>query len=82
MARQPLRQPSTGERLAFLEAQMGTMTDQHSAMLKKLDELTDVMEKDRALLTRYKGFAGGAMFVVSALFMALSLFKEWIIKHI
>jgi hypothetical protein len=40
------------------------------------------MDDERVLLTRYKGFAGGAMFVFSALFMALSLFKEWILKHL
>ena len=70
------------ERLVAVETKVEMLANQHGMLLKELQSLNCKMDDERVLLTRYKGFAGGAMFVFSALFMALSLFKEWILKHL
>lgn len=63
------------ERTAVLETKVSALEDNHAEMLKIMHEIRDEM-------TRYKGFLGGVAFLVSCLGVAMTVFKEWIIKHI
>jgi uncharacterized membrane protein YjjP (DUF1212 family) len=63
------------ERIAIVETKVENLEDQHKELLKLLHEIKDEM-------TRYKGFLGGVAFLVSCLVVAVSIFKEWILKHI
>lgn len=63
------------ERTAVLETKVTALEDNHAEMLKIMHEIRDEM-------TRYKGFLGGIAFLISALGVALTVFKEWIIKHL
>lgn len=63
------------ERTAVLETKVTALEDNHAEMLKIMHEIKDEM-------TRYKGFLGGIAFLISALGVALTVFKEWIIKHL
>lgn len=63
------------ERTAVLETKVSALEDNHAEMLKIMHEIRDEM-------TRYKGFLGGIAFLVSCLVVAISMFKEWIIKHL
>jgi hypothetical protein len=63
------------ERIAVVETKVSSLEDNHAEMLKIMHEIRDEM-------TRYKGFLGGIAFLVSCLVVAVSMFKEWIIKHI
>jgi hypothetical protein len=66
---------SENERIAIVETKVSSLEDNHAEMLKIMHEIRDEM-------TRYKGFLGGIAFLVSCLVVAVSMFKEWIIKHI
>lgn len=55
------------ERIAVLEEQMVTAN-------RKLDLLDDIHKE----LTKYKGFIGGILFVVSAVWTLLLFAKDWV----
>lgn len=63
------------ERIAVLEAEVETLKDNHKEILRCMHEIKDEM-------TRYKGFLGGIAFIASGIGIFLTLFKEWIIKHL
>jgi hypothetical protein len=63
------------ERIAIVETKVDTLEDNHKELLRLMHEVKDEM-------TRYKGFLGGVAFLVSCLVVAVSIFKEWILKHI
>jgi hypothetical protein len=63
------------ERIAIVETKVDTLEDNHKELLRLMHEIKDEM-------TRYKGFLGGVAFLVSCLVIAVSIFKEWILKHI
>lgn len=63
------------ERIAVVETKVTALEDNHAEMLKIMHEIRDEM-------TRYKGFLGGIAFLISCLVVAMSMFKEWIIKHL
>lgn len=62
------------ERIAVLESEVRSMKEHQDEILKCMHSIRDEM-------TKYKGFIGGIAFVVSCLGVALTVFKEWIIKH-
>lgn len=63
------------ERLAVLETKVDDLEDSNKELLKLLHEVKDEM-------TRYKGFLGGVAFIASGVGIFLTLFKDWIIKHL
>jgi len=63
------------ERTAVLEVKVQELQDNHDEMLKLMHEIKDEM-------TRYKGFLGGIAFIASGVGIFLTLFKDWIIKHL
>jgi hypothetical protein len=63
------------ERIAIVETKVDSLEDNHKELLRLMHEIKDEM-------TRYKGFLGGVAFLVSCLVVAVSIFKEWILKHI
>lgn len=63
------------ERLAILETKVDDLEDNNKELLKLLHEVKDEM-------TRYKGFLGGVAFIASGVGIFLTLFKDWIIKHL
>ena len=63
------------ERIAIVETKVDSLEDNHKELLRLMHEIKDEM-------TRYKGFLGGVAFLVSCLVIAVSIFKEWILKHI
>lgn len=63
------------ERIAIVETKVDSLEEKHKELLKLMHEIKDEM-------TRYKGFLGGIAFLVSCLVVAVSIFKEWILRHI
>ena len=63
------------ERLAIIETKVEDLEDNHKELLKLMHEVKDEM-------TRYKGFLGGVAFIASGIGIFLTLFKDWIIKHL
>jgi hypothetical protein len=63
------------ERLAVIETKVEDLEDNHAEMLKLMHEIKDEM-------TRYKGFLGGIAFIASGIGIFLTLFKDWILKHL
>ena len=63
-----------GERIAVLESQL-------AAIQADFDELKTGQQAILTELTRYKGAVGAATFIISCLFAALTLSKDWIIGH-
>ena len=63
------------ERMAVVETKVETLEDNHKELLKLMHEIKDEM-------TRYKGFLGGLAFIASGIGIFLTLFKDWIIKHL
>lgn len=63
------------ERLAIIETKVEDLEDNHKELLKLMHEIKDEM-------TRYKGFLGGLAFIASGIGIFLTLFKDWIIKHL
>lgn len=66
---------SENERIAIVETKVTSLEENHAEMLKIMHEIKDEM-------TRYKGFLGGVAFLVSCLGVAMTVFKEWIFKHL
>lgn len=63
------------ERLAVIETKVEDLEQNHAEMLKLMHEIKDEM-------TRYKGFLGGIAFIASGVGIFLTLFKDWIFKHL
>jgi hypothetical protein len=63
------------ERIAVLETKVNNLQDNHEEMLKLMHYIKDEM-------TRYKGFLGGIAFIASGIGIFLTLFKDWLIKHL
>ena len=63
------------ERIAILETKVVALQDNHEEMLKLMHEIKDEM-------TRYKGFLGGIAFIASGIGIFLTLFKDWLLKHL
>ena len=63
------------ERLAVIEAKVEDLEANHKELLKLMHEVKDEM-------TRYKGFLGGVAFIASGIGIFLTLFKDWILKHL
>lgn len=63
------------ERIAVLETKVNSLQDNHEEMLKIMHDIKDEM-------TRYKGFLGGIAFIASGIGIFLTLFKDWLIKHL
>jgi len=63
------------ERLAVIETKVEDLEDNHAELLKLMHEIKDEM-------TRYKGFLGGVAFIASGIGIFITLFKDWIIKHL
>jgi len=63
------------ERLAVIETKVEDLEENHAEMLRLMHDIKDEM-------TRYKGFLGGVAFIASGIGIFLTLFKDWILKHI
>lgn len=63
------------ERIAVLEAKVEQLNAEQEKVLAKLDEIYSEM-------TKYRGFLGGIAFIASGIGIFLTLFKDWIIKHL
>lgn len=63
------------ERIAVIETKVEDLEQNHKELLKLMHEVKDEM-------TRYKGFLGGVAFIASGVGIFLTLFKDWIIKHL
>jgi hypothetical protein len=63
------------ERLAVIENKVEDLEQKHKELLKLMHEVKDEM-------TRYKGFLGGVAFIASGIGIFLTLFKDWILKHL
>lgn len=63
------------ERIAILETKVNSLQDNHDEMLKIMHDIKDEM-------TRYKGFLGGIAFIASGIGIFLTLFKDWLLKHL
>lgn len=63
------------ERIAVLEAEVKALKEDQSEILICMHAIKDEM-------TRYKGFLGGVAFIASGVGIFLTLFKDWIIKHL
>lgn len=63
------------ERIAVLEAEV-------KALKEEQDKVLAVVQDIHSELIRYKGFLGGVAFIASGIGIFLTLFKDWIIKHL
>lgn len=63
------------ERIAVLENKVDDLQDNHEELLKLMHEIKDEM-------TKYKGFLGGIAFIASGIGIFLTLFKDWLLKHL
>lgn len=63
------------ERIAVLEAEVKSLKEDQNEILVCMHSIKDEM-------TRYKGFLGGVAFIASGIGIFLTLFKDWIIKHL
>ena len=63
------------ERIAILETRVNALQDNHDEMLKLMHDIKDEM-------TKYKGFLGGIAFIASGIGIFLTLFKDWLLKHL
>ena len=63
------------ERIAVLEAEVKGLKEDQQEILTYLHAIKDEM-------TRYKGFLGGVAFIASGIGIFLTLFKDWILKHL
>jgi len=63
------------ERIAVLEAEVKGLKEDQQEILICMHSIKDEM-------TRYKGFLGGVAFIASGVGIFLTLFKDWIIKHL
>lgn len=62
------------ERLAVVETELKQVKETNDRILERLAE----MQSD---LTRFKGFAGGMLFVASAIGAFLGVLKGWVLGH-
>jgi len=63
------------ERIAVLEAEVKGLKEDQQEILVCMHSIKDEM-------TRYKGFLGGVAFIASGIGIFLTLFKDWILKHL
>lgn len=63
------------ERIAKLELAAETQEKTNQIILEKLSSIQNE-------LLRYKGFLGGVAFLASSLWIAVTMFKDYIIQHI
>jgi hypothetical protein len=63
------------ERIAIIETKVEDLEANHKELLNLMHEIKDEM-------TRYKGFLGGVAFIASGIGIFLTLFKDWILKHL
>lgn len=63
------------ERIAVLEAEVRGLKEDQQEILLCMHAIKDEM-------TRYKGFLGGVAFIASGIGIFLTLFKDWILKHL
>lgn len=63
------------ERIAVLEAEVRSLKEDQQEILLCMHAIKDEM-------TRYKGFLGGVAFIASGIGIFLTLFKDWILKHL
>lgn len=63
------------ERIAVLEAEVRTLKEEQDKILVCVQEIHSEM-------IRYKGFLGGIAFIASGIGICLTLFKDWITKHL
>lgn len=63
------------ERIAVLEAEVRSLKEEQ-------DKILDCVQNIHSELVRYKGFLGGVAFIASGVGIFLTLFKDWLIKHI
>jgi hypothetical protein len=63
------------ERIAVIESKVNTLEDNHKELLRLMHEIKNEM-------TRYKGFLGGIAFITSGVVVFLTIFKDWLFKHI
>jgi len=63
------------ERIAVIETKVEDLEQNHKELLKLMHEVKDEM-------TRYKGFLGGVAFIASGVGIFLTVFKDWISKHL
>ena len=63
------------ERIAVLEAEVKELKADQQEILKCLHAIKDEM-------TRYKGFLGGIAFIASGIGIFLTVFKDWLLKHL
>jgi hypothetical protein len=63
------------ERIAIVETKVEDLEQNHKELLRLMHEVKDEM-------TRYKGFLGGVAFIASGIGIFLTLFKDWILKHL
>lgn len=62
------------ERLAILETKLDSVEEANHKILARIEE----MQSD---LTKFKGFAGGVLFVASAIGAFLGVLKNWLLGH-
>lgn len=63
------------ERIAVLEAEVRSLKEDQQEILICMHAIKDEM-------TRYKGFLGGVAFIASGVGIFLTLFKDWLFKHL
>ena len=63
------------ERIAVLEAEVRGLKQEQDKILLCVQDI-------HAELIRYKGFLGGVAFIASGVGIFITLFKDWIIKHL
>lgn len=63
------------ERIAVLEAEVRSLKEEQ-------DKILDCVQNIHAEMVRYKGFLGGIAFIASGIGIFLTLFKDWITKHL
>lgn len=63
------------ERIAVLEAEVKLLKDEQDKILICVQDI-------HSELIRYKGFLGGVAFIASGIGIFLTVFKDWIVKHL
>jgi hypothetical protein len=67
--------PEDGERIAVLESNMSTLMEGQKTIVERIDALSSE-------LTRYRGFAGGVLWVVGSIGAASIAVWEFMKDHI
>lgn len=70
------------ERTAVIEEKLDVLHAKHDMLQAKHDAVSQKLDDLHASLTKYKGFIGGVVFVITALWYVLSTFKEWVIAQL